>query len=140
VETLSCIRTVLRLAEKVLDGCPIWGPKAAIAVTEEGLKSVQVRFYGSPFQNAAHLALQTSLENERAIEDVVAAVQKTVELLAPSVPVLPASVSPELKSRIWAHISCVLTLRGIGFVSSYVESWRPSAPARRTGRRRRRDR
>jgi hypothetical protein len=50
VETLSCIRTVLRLAEKVLDGCPIWGPKAAVAVTEEGLKAVQVRFYGSLFK------------------------------------------------------------------------------------------
>jgi hypothetical protein len=44
LETLSSIRTVLDIAEKVLDGCPIWGPKAAVAATSQALKSVQVRF------------------------------------------------------------------------------------------------
>jgi hypothetical protein len=38
----------------------------------------------------------------------VEAVQKTVDLLAPTMPPLPSSVSPELRSRISAHISCVL--------------------------------
>jgi hypothetical protein len=49
--------------------------------------------------------VQTSMENEESIYDVVEAVRKTVEMLAPSVPILPPTVSPELKARILAHIS-----------------------------------
>jgi hypothetical protein len=42
VETIASIRTVLDLSEKVLDGCPIWGPKAAVAAASQALKTVQV--------------------------------------------------------------------------------------------------
>jgi hypothetical protein len=106
IETLACIRTVLNLAEKALDGCPIWGPKAAVAATAEGLKAIQVRSYESGAMKVAETT-QEALENEASIQDVVDAVRKTVEMLAPSVPILPASVSPELKSRILAHVACV---------------------------------
>jgi hypothetical protein len=41
-EVLTSVRTVLNIAEKVLDGCPIWGPKAAVAAASESLKVVQV--------------------------------------------------------------------------------------------------
>jgi hypothetical protein len=41
-EVLASIRTVLNVAEKVLDGCPIWGPKAAVAAAAESLKAIQV--------------------------------------------------------------------------------------------------
>jgi hypothetical protein len=46
-----------------------------------------------------------SVENEEGVADVVEAVRKTVEMLAPSVPILPPTVSPELKARISAHVS-----------------------------------
>jgi hypothetical protein len=46
-----------------------------------------------------------SVENEEGVADVVEAVRKTVEMLAPSVPILPPTVSPELKARILAHVS-----------------------------------
>jgi hypothetical protein len=49
--------------------------------------------------------VQTSMENEESIFDVVEAVRKTVEMLAPSVPILPPTVSPELEARILAHVS-----------------------------------
>jgi hypothetical protein len=32
----------LSLSEKALDGLPIWGPKAALGVTAEALRSIQV--------------------------------------------------------------------------------------------------
>jgi hypothetical protein len=47
METLSSIRTVLDIAERVLDGCPIWGPKAAVASTSQVLKTMQVCFSSS---------------------------------------------------------------------------------------------
>jgi hypothetical protein len=108
IETLACIRIVLNLAEKALDGCPIWGPKAAVAATAEALKAIQVRLYKSGAMNMAE-TIQKALENKGSIQDVVDAVRKTVETLAPSVPILPASVSPELKSRIMAHVACVFS-------------------------------
>jgi hypothetical protein len=42
-EILGSLRTVLNLAEKCLDGCPIWGPKAAVAAVSESIETVQVR-------------------------------------------------------------------------------------------------
>jgi hypothetical protein len=42
-EVLASIRTVLGVAEKVLEGCPISWPKAAVGAAAEGLKAVQVR-------------------------------------------------------------------------------------------------
>jgi hypothetical protein len=45
VETIASIRTVLDLSEKVLDGCPIWGPKAAVAAASQALKTVQVSIF-----------------------------------------------------------------------------------------------
>jgi hypothetical protein len=45
------------------------------------------------------------MENEEGIADVVQAVRKTVETLAPSIPILPPTVSPELKARISTHVS-----------------------------------
>jgi hypothetical protein len=45
------------------------------------------------------------MENEDGISDVVEVVRKTVEMLAPSVPTLPPTVSTELKARISAHVS-----------------------------------
>jgi hypothetical protein len=44
------------------------------------------------------------MENEENITDVVEAVRKTVGILSPSVPILPPTVSPELKARISAHV------------------------------------
>jgi hypothetical protein len=44
------------------------------------------------------------MENEDGISDVVEVVRKTVEVLTPSVPILPPTVSPELKARISAHV------------------------------------
>jgi hypothetical protein len=40
---IAAFRTVLNVAEKALDGLPIWGPKAAVAATAECLKTFQVR-------------------------------------------------------------------------------------------------
>jgi hypothetical protein len=42
-EIMGSLRTVLNLAEKCLDGCPIWGPKAAVAAVSENIETVQVR-------------------------------------------------------------------------------------------------
>jgi hypothetical protein len=42
-EVLASIRTVLNVAEKVLEGCPISWPKAAVGAAAESLKAVQVR-------------------------------------------------------------------------------------------------
>jgi hypothetical protein len=42
-EILSSIRTVLELADSVLDGCPIWGPKAAVSTAAKGITVMQVR-------------------------------------------------------------------------------------------------
>jgi hypothetical protein len=42
-EIMGSLRTVLNLAEKCLDGCPIWGPKAAVAAVSESIETVQVR-------------------------------------------------------------------------------------------------
>jgi hypothetical protein len=42
-EILASIRTALNLAEKCLDGCPLWGPKAAVAAVSETIETVQVR-------------------------------------------------------------------------------------------------
>jgi hypothetical protein len=41
-EILSSIRTVLELADSVLDGCPIWGPKAAVSTAAKGVTAMQV--------------------------------------------------------------------------------------------------
>jgi hypothetical protein len=52
------------------------------------------------------LILQTQLENEEGIDDVVESVQKTVKMLRSSmVPSLSESDSHELQSRIEDHIS-----------------------------------
>jgi hypothetical protein len=40
---IAIFRTLLNVAEKALDGLPIWGPKAGVGVTSEVLKSIQVR-------------------------------------------------------------------------------------------------
>jgi hypothetical protein len=45
------------------------------------------------------------MENEEGIADVVEAVRKTVEILAPSVPILPPTLSPEFRDRISVHVS-----------------------------------
>jgi hypothetical protein len=40
---IAAFRTALTVAEKALDGLPIWGPKAAVAGTAECLRMLQVR-------------------------------------------------------------------------------------------------
>jgi hypothetical protein len=40
---LAIFRTLLNVAEKVVDGLPVWGPKAGVATASEVLKSIQVR-------------------------------------------------------------------------------------------------
>jgi hypothetical protein len=42
-EILASVRTVLELADSVLDGCPIWGPKAAVSTAAKGITVMQVR-------------------------------------------------------------------------------------------------
>jgi hypothetical protein len=39
---IAIFRTLLNVAEKVLDGLPVWGPKAGVATASEVLKSIQV--------------------------------------------------------------------------------------------------
>jgi WD40 repeat protein len=70
----------------------------------ESLETVQVRtatsaqrLLGSCFY------LQTQLDNEEDIDDVVGLVQKMVEILNPSMATSPRTVSPELQSRIANH-------------------------------------
>jgi hypothetical protein len=41
-EVLASIRTVLNVAEKALEACPISWPKAAVGAAAESLKAVQV--------------------------------------------------------------------------------------------------
>jgi hypothetical protein len=43
IKGIAIFRTLLNLSEKVLDGLPIWGPKAGVAAVSEVLKAVQVR-------------------------------------------------------------------------------------------------
>jgi hypothetical protein len=107
-EILASVRTVLNLAEKCLDGCPIWGPKAAVAAMSESIEIVQVRLVSSAQRLLGRCCLlQKQLENKEGIKDVVELVQKTVEMLNPSTTTsLPTSVSPALQSRISIHISC----------------------------------
>jgi hypothetical protein len=42
-EVLATLQTVFDLADSVLDGCPIWGPKAAVSTAAKGIKALQVR-------------------------------------------------------------------------------------------------
>jgi hypothetical protein len=42
-KTIAIFRTLLNVAEKVVDGLPMWGPKAGVATASEVLKSIQVR-------------------------------------------------------------------------------------------------
>jgi hypothetical protein len=101
---LASIRTVLDLAEKCLDGCPIWGPKAAVAAMSESLETVQVRTATSAQRSLGScFYLQTQLDNEEDIDDVVGLVQKMVEILNPSMATSLRTVSPELQSRIANH-------------------------------------
>jgi hypothetical protein len=76
------------------------------------------------------------MENEEGIADVVEAVRKTVEMLAPSVPILPPTVSPELKARISTHVSWVVFLIYSKCHSCRAASWRRSERKRPSGQRR----
>jgi hypothetical protein len=42
LKVIAIFRTLLNVSEKVLDGLPIWGPRAAVATASEVLKSIQV--------------------------------------------------------------------------------------------------
>jgi hypothetical protein len=42
VRTIALFRTLLNVSEKVLDGLPIWGPKAAVSAASEVLRAFQV--------------------------------------------------------------------------------------------------
>jgi hypothetical protein len=65
MEILSSIRTVLDIAERVLDGCPIWGPKAAVASTSQVLKTMQACF-SSPMQRMVYLRGWPDVAREHA--------------------------------------------------------------------------
>jgi hypothetical protein len=104
VATLASIRTLLELANNVLDGCQIWGPKAAVGAAVQVVKALQVcprEFING--ERDVHSG-QTSLENKQAINDVDA-VRKIAEALAPPTPpMFTPPIYPELQTRISKHI------------------------------------
>jgi hypothetical protein len=132
---LATIRTVLDLAEKCLDGCPIWGPKAAVAAVSESIELVQVRPSRSVQQCLAEVvSAQTQLENEEGIDDVVDLVQRTVKMLNPSTAIsMPTAVSPALQSRISRYVSyvpcnivsdvCLMLYRDLESIRASTAKW-----------------
>jgi hypothetical protein len=87
--------------EKGLDGLPIYGLKTAVSAASEILKAFQVCI--TPLSPPRFSYLQTSVENEAGICDVVDAVEKNQAILLASLAATSnplSSKSPEYTERI----------------------------------------
>jgi NADH:ubiquinone oxidoreductase subunit E len=120
LEVMASARTVLNILEKALDGVPIPGPKAVVGAASEILKARQVRVT-QIHSSIIKPTLQTSVENEEAISDIVKTVEDTQKDLIASIRSAfdPSLVtSPEVEERI-AELLRWVTCRPYGQITKF---------------------